>query len=69
MNREPVVDRPPSEEALSTESRSNETKNQPPNPEHSRGEEEPRATEDDGEVQDIWIRRWKGEGGAWLPTD
>ena len=69
MNREPVVDRPARNAALSAGSRSNETTNQPPNPADSQEEEEPRATEDDGEVQDIWIRRWKGEGGAWLPTD
>jgi hypothetical protein len=68
MNRERVVDRRARNAALSSGSRSNET-NQAPNPADSHEEDVPRATEDDGEVQDIWIRRWKGEGGAWLPTD
>ncbi len=26
-------------------------------------------SEDDGSVPDKQIARWKGEGGAWLPTD
>ena len=69
VDSEPVVDRPAKNAALSAGSRGNETTNRPPNPADSREEEEPRATEDDGEVQDIWIRRWKDEGGAWLPTD
>jgi hypothetical protein len=69
VDSEPVVDRPAKNAALSAGSRRNETTNRPPNPADSREEEEPRATEDDGEVQDIWIRRWKDEGGAWLPTD
>lgn len=29
----------------------------------------PEPDEETGEVKDKWIRRWKDDGGTWLPTD
>lgn len=44
----------------------------PPDETHAASTEETAPAPEDeegGEVKDKWIRRWKDDGGTWLPTD
>lgn len=50
---------------------SSDAATQPPRdvPAHDRVTRDERARDDAAAVADKQIQRWKGEGGAWLPSD